>query len=469
MQHDNAADSNIPKSIFWLLASWVVLLLVALVWGVDNAETTLLDDTRTSLSADGHSVVVDFSGRDARLVGAVDSDEEADAIVESVDALPGVRRVENELTVVAPPPPVVRDPEVAVRLIGDAVSVRGLVPNPETETELIEAAETQFGVGQVVNALVVAEEVELAPWVGRIKEVFPHIEGLRSGGFSAVAAGFRIEGEVVSEAVAVEMLQEITLVLDGTLPVTSDLTIAVLPPPSFSATGSTTLVTLDGVVPNEETVGQISEAAQRLFGGTTIVNGLRVGEVAGPEWLESIDGLLDVVTRLDPWTLDIAGGTVTITGLAMDEDLAASVPVLAEEIAGEQLTVITDVQVDPAALAIQLTNLLASGLTFAPNTAELSEEGIVQLDAAIVILDDDPTAVVIVEGYTDNQGDAAANLKLSQERADAVVAYLVAGGIAPRRLSAIGYGEENPIADNSTAEGRARNRRIVFVIDEGDG
>ncbi len=469
VQDDNTDYTGIPPLIFWLLATWVVLVLLALVWGVDNAETTLREDARSNLAQDGHNIVVDFSGRDARLVGSVDSEELAAEIVESIDAVPGVRNVDSELEVIEPPPPVVRNPEVSVRIIGSAVSVRGAVPDTDIETDLIEAAEAQFGGGRVVNALVVSEDVELPPWLGRIRDVFPHIGELRSGGFTATDAGFEISGEVVSETVRTEMLQEITLILDETILVSSDLTIAVLPTPSFAATRSDGLVTLDGVMPNQETVDQIVEAARRLHGGTTIINGLAVGEVAGPMWLESIDGLLDVVTRLDPWTLEIAEGNVTITGLALDEDLAAAVAVLAQEVTAGQLAVVTDVQLHPAAVAIQLTNLLQGSTTFVSNGIELSTDGIGLLAEALAILEAHPTVRVTVAGYTDDQGDAETNLVLSQERAEAVVAYLVAGGIEPERLAAVGYGEENPIADNSTDEGRAQNRRIEFVILEGDG
>ena len=70
-----------------------------------------------------------------------------------------------------------------------------------------------------------------------------------------------------------------------------------------------------------------------------------------------------------------------------------------------------------------------------------------------------------VEGHTDDRGRAAYNKSLSQKRADAVRTTLINEfNISADRVTAIGYGEENPIADNATAEGRAMNRRVVGVV-----
>ena len=74
---------------------------------------------------------------------------------------------------------------------------------------------------------------------------------------------------------------------------------------------------------------------------------------------------------------------------------------------------------------------------------------------------------VRIEGHTDNQGDAAHNLSLSRKRANNIMKYLVeTAGVEAKRLAAEGYGNTKPVANNDTDEGRAKNRRVVFVIVE---
>jgi len=70
--------------------------------------------------------------------------------------------------------------------------------------------------------------------------------------------------------------------------------------------------------------------------------------------------------------------------------------------------------------------------------------------------------MVEIRGYTDNTGKKASNVKLSQARADAVKTWLVGRGIAAERVTTKGYGPENPVAPNTTADGKQKNRRIEF-------
>jgi OOP family OmpA-OmpF porin len=459
----------VPNSIFWLLAIWVIVVLFALVWGVSNAETSLRDDARERLAAEGYSVAVDFSGRDARLIGSLTDQSLADEVEQAIDSIPGVRLVNNEIAVSESEEPPLRRPEVTFRVVGDAVSISGLVSDEETETKLLEAIEEQFGAGNVLDALVAAEDVEPMSWQGRIEDVFGPLRELRSGGFTADESGMFVSGEVISSTVGAEMIDAVELALGDQLAVTSDLSVAILPPPTFSASGGGGAVVLDGVLPSREIVDRVNAAAERLHDESVIVNVMQVGDVAGPMWLDSIEGLLDVTDRLDLWTMEIADETLTITGMGKDQDTVAALDVLIDGVVGDQLAVVTSVEVDPTAVAAELTELLRGNTSFEPGGIELSAEGVALLDSAIEILAANPSAVLVVEGHTDSQGDAASNLELSQQRAEAVVAYLIAGGIDADRLSAVGYGQERPIADNSSEEGRARNRRIEFVIREGDG
>jgi len=80
------------------------------------------------------------------------------------------------------------------------------------------------------------------------------------------------------------------------------------------------------------------------------------------------------------------------------------------------------------------------------------------------LLNSEPTASVEIQGHTDNVGDAAANKELSKKRAEAVKRYLINAGVAEARMTAIGYGSEMPIADNSTPKGKEKNRRVDFRL-----
>jgi len=105
-------------------------------------------------------------------------------------------------------------------------------------------------------------------------------------------------------------------------------------------------------------------------------------------------------------------------------------------------------------------------LYFGTGSMNLRPESAAQLKEFASALGPIPDAHVMVNGYTDNVGSAASNMRLSEERANAVKADLVRMGITPDRISAQGFGEQNPIADNGTAEGRGTNRRVTVGIGE---
>jgi outer membrane protein OmpA-like peptidoglycan-associated protein len=119
---------------------------------------------------------------------------------------------------------------------------------------------------------------------------------------------------------------------------------------------------------------------------------------------------------------------------------------------------------DPNATLSSNTSFNMDAMTFDTGSARLRPEAQAQLDNLATILSSCPSVHLAVAGHTDNVGSPASNLRLSRNRADGVVAQLVSKGISPDRLTAEGYGQESPVADNATAEGRAQNRRIAIRV-----
>jgi outer membrane protein OmpA-like peptidoglycan-associated protein len=101
---------------------------------------------------------------------------------------------------------------------------------------------------------------------------------------------------------------------------------------------------------------------------------------------------------------------------------------------------------------------------FHTNSARLKRRSYQVLDEVIGVMNDNPELEVEIQGHTDSIGRESRNRRLSERRAIRVQEYFVSRGIDSHRLTAVGYGEEQPIADNTTREGRYQNRRVDFVV-----
>jgi outer membrane protein OmpA-like peptidoglycan-associated protein len=105
-------------------------------------------------------------------------------------------------------------------------------------------------------------------------------------------------------------------------------------------------------------------------------------------------------------------------------------------------------------------------LNFETGTTKLTPESVPTVESLVVILKAYPAVAVRLEGHTDSTGDAAANKKLSLDRAIVVKEIMIKGGIADGRIGTDGYGQEKPVAPNDTEDGRAKNRRTELVVEK---
>jgi len=112
---------------------------------------------------------------------------------------------------------------------------------------------------------------------------------------------------------------------------------------------------------------------------------------------------------------------------------------------------------------LQKEGFISLQINFDTNKATIKPESMPLIKQIVDLMKSQPKLKVSIEGHTDNQGTAAANKVLSLNRAKSVVAAVAAGGIKADRMETAGWGQEKPVADNRTEEGRAVNRRVELV------
>lgn len=111
-----------------------------------------------------------------------------------------------------------------------------------------------------------------------------------------------------------------------------------------------------------------------------------------------------------------------------------------------------------------IVSVVLENVQFESNSSELTAGSSESLDEVVNAMSEYDQLRIEIQAHTDNMGEASYNLSLSEKRANSVRDYLIAQGVAANRMEVKGYGETQPIADNSTRDGRAKNRRVELKV-----
>ena len=240
-------------------------------------------------------------------------------------------------------------------------------------------------------------------------------------------------------------------------------------------------IVLNGYVPDEATRTRILADAREIFNGGTIIDQtIRVAKGAPDgQWADVIDEHFRELNIMTSGRFEMEDRSGAITGLAASEADQARILAMVEEDIPGRYDIAANIRVlgaeTRASGEVQSQNICQNLLNDLREGKKIffdQDKDNISGDASFDLLNEIAGAAnqcpgfrVDVNGYASSEGDAAYNLNLSRDRANAVLAYLVNEGEVERtRIDATGYGEANPIASNDTAEGREQNRRIEFIL-----
>ena len=230
---------------------------------------------------------------------------------------------------------------------------------------------------------------------------------------------------------------------------------------------------LTGTLPDQNTKDRFLARAKEIYGEGNIIDELKVGGVSNPSWMSSAFTLLPFTKNgVTNGGLSAEGNSISLIGQVptqadKDKIYADAVKACPPNTTINNLLTIAgqkSLSEDQAKVQVKLNEAIAGKvIEFATGSDQLTDKGKAVLDELAPILKDS-TDNLQIDGHTDNAGNAAKNLDLSKRRAETVKKYLTSKGLDANRFTTKGYGQEKPIADNSTEEGKQRNRRIEFQV-----
>ena len=449
---------TIPLVVFWAIAAWTSTL--PLETDLAARSTAALKDTVLDKSR------IAVAGRDVTFAADAFSEEGRRSAVASVEAVPGVRLVNDETRLVPEAKPFVWSAERDVV----RVTLGGSAPLPASKGRLLEAARAALGGVEVADQMNLARGAPprfdnaallLVDQIGKLKDGKVAI----SDGKVSLSGMARDLGGREAIAAALKNLPE------GFSVAANDIK---APPYIFQAYKDpvAVTVTLTGYVPDNAVHAAIAAAAGRKFFSEKVVDNLKASVGAPSGFAGAVVPALGALSRLSTGTLVVSDREVKISGDALYDTAAAQIRAALLKDFPQGWQVKADISVKPASAPVDATvcqqlfsDLLAKGkIRFESGRATIDPDSAGLLDRLIETALRCPTVNIEIAGHTDTDGEDAFNQALSEKRAQAVSDYLVKAGLPADRFTATGYGSTQPVATNDTDEGKAQNRRIEFTV-----
>jgi OOP family OmpA-OmpF porin len=406
------------------------------------------------------------AGRDVAFGADAFSEEGRRDAVASVEAVPGVRLVDDQTRLVPEARPFVWSAERDVV----RVTLGGNSPLPASKNRLLEAARAALGGVEVVDQMNLSRGAPprfdgaallLLDQIGKLKDGKITISDNKVslsgmardlGGREAIAAALKNLPEGFSVAA-----NEIKA-----------------PPYIFQAYKDpvAVTVTLTGYVPDNNVHAALAAAASRKFFSEKVVDNLKASVGAPSGFANAVVPALGALARLSTGTLVVSDREVKLSGDAFYDAAAGQIRAGLGKDFPQGWQFKPEVSVKPAAAPVDATvcqqlfsDLLAKArIRFESGQDAINPDSAGLLDRLVETAMRCPNANIEIGGHTDTDGEDAINQALSEKRAQAVMDFLVKAGLPASRFTPVGYGSTQPLGANDTDDGKAQNRRIEFMV-----
>lgn len=470
---------------------WGILPLAGLCAYTAATQTVFVEQDLTRRAGDRlaplmlENPLLTFKGRDASLSADAFVSGSIDDAVKFVDSTDGVRLVHNRVQLI----PTAQSYRFNIEKTDDAIILSGNVPLPDTRRALVEAVKVKYPAAKVVDELTYALGAP-AGFDEAAKFAVSQLSGLASGSLATN------DGVLAVKGIAPDQISFDTLMAGLKTP-PSDLTIGAVtvevkapvgsapsaapepPMPELEGTifkaernAEAETLTLSGFYKDARQHDDILAAAKRNFMSDKIID-ITAMAANAPSSLDGIAGLgLSQLSRLGDGVLELKDKVLSLNGTALYEKATSSIKStitdnLPQGYTGQATIAVAEPEdvVDTTACQSLFVSVISNGtIQFETASARIDKDSAGLLDVVVSIAQRCPTGKIEVQGYTDTDGSTQDNLQLSQQRADAVLQYLVNAGVDGARLTAVGYGQTSPVASNDTQDGKAKNRRIEFLV-----
>ena len=448
----------IPLVIFWGIAAWSSTVPVeADLAARSNAalKDTVLDKRR-----------INVDGRDVTFAADAFSEDGRASAVASVEAVPGVRLVDDQTRLVPEAKPFVWSAERDVV----RVTLGGSSPLPSSKDKLLEAARANLGGVEVVDQMSLSRGAPQRFDAAALL-LLDQISKLKDGKITLTDTKVSLSGMARDLGGREAVAGALKNLPDGYSVAANDIK---APPYVLQAYKDPVAVTLTltGYVPDNNVHAALVAAAGRKFFSEKVVDNLKASVGAPTGFANAVMPALGALSRLSTGTLVVSDREVKLSGDALYDGAANQMRAGLGKDFPQGWQYKAEISVKPASAPVDATvcqqlfaDLLSKGrIRFESGKADIVTDSAGLLDRLIETAMRCPTVNIEVAGHTDTDSEEASNQALSEKRAQAVVDYLVRAGLPASRFIPAGYGSTQPLAGNETEEGKAQNRRIEFMV-----